>query len=290
MESYVLITGALGGLGGALANECARRGFDLYLTDRASHADELVHDLAATFGVQVRYRPCELTDPQAREALVAALTAEGCRFRGLINVAGRDFEGAFLEQSREQMLYLIRLLIEAMVDLSHAILHLRDQQQRFMLINISSLAGFFPMPYKATYSAAKGFIKGFSRALREEIKPFGNVLVVSPAGLPTTAESRRKMAAQGLWGRLTAMDTQTVARRTIDRALKEKASYVPGLLNRLLAWMGNLLPDRVITKIVGRRWRTVQKDLFSTSQEKSVQFLERSQPQPLDLGGSEPNS
>lgn len=289
MKSYVLITGALGGLGSALAQECAQRGFDLYLTDRADSADELVKSLATTYGVEVEYRPCELTDPAARETFIAALAAEGRRFRGLINVAGRDFEGAFLDQSREQMLYLIRLLIEAMVDLSHAVLNLRDSQQRFMLINISSLAGFFPMPFKATYSAAKGFIKGFSRALREEIRPFGNVLVVSPAGLPTTVESRRKIAAQGLWGRLTVMNTLTVARRTIDRALKEKASYVPGLLNRLLASLGDLLPDRVITKFVGRRWRTVQKVVYSTSQEQPAQILEMSKPQPLDLGGSETN-
>jgi len=177
--------------------------------------------------VEVRYRPCELTDLDSRTALIETLKTEGCRFRGLINVAGRDYEGAFLEQSREQLLYLLHLLVEAMVDLSHAILNLRDPQQRFMLINISSLAGFYPMPYKSTYSAAKGFIQKFSLALREEIKPFGNVLVVSPAGLPTHEESRRKMAAQGVWGRMTALDTQKVARRTVDMALHEKATYVP---------------------------------------------------------------
>lgn len=263
MDSYILITGALGGLGSELARECARRGFNLYLTDRTSDANQIVSSLAAEFGVQVRYRPCELTDLGERTAWIEALKAEGCQFHGLINVAGRDYEGAFLEQSREQLLYLIHLLIEAMVDLSHQILNLRDPTRRFMLINISSLAGFFPMPYKATYSAAKGFIQRFSRALREEIRPFGDVLVVSPAGLPTHEESRRKIAAQGLWGRLTVVNTRTVARRTIQRALQGKAVYVPGIINQILASLAGLVPDEIITAFISRRWRAIQKVVFS---------------------------
>ncbi len=271
MGSYILITGALGGFGGALVHECARRGYDLYLTDRAQEASSFVQSITDQYGIQVRYRPCELTSRESRTEFINTLVEEQCQFWGLINVAGRDFEGAFLDQSREQLLYLIDLLIEAMVDLSHSILNLRDLQRRFMLINVSSLAGFFPMPYKATYSAAKGFIKGFSRALREEIKSFGNVLVVSPAGLATTIESRRKIHAQGVWGKLTTMETQIVARRTIECAMKEKASYVPGLINRMIARLGRALPDRFITEFVSKRWQAVQGIVFSPPEQKLLQ-------------------
>lgn len=267
MDSYILVTGALGGLGSELSRECARRGYNLYLTDLPAEASQVCAAISAEYGVQVRYRSCELTELQARTALVEALRAEGILFCGLINVAGRDYEGAFLEQSREQVIYLVHLLIEAMVDLSHAVLNLRDPSRRFMLINISSLAGFYPMPYKAIYSAAKGSIQKFSRALREEIKPFGNVLVVSPAGLPTHAESRRKIAAQGFWGKLTALNTQYVARRTIDLALSEKAIFVPGMVNAFLAMTAGLIPDRVITWFVGKRWKAIQKALFQKSNE-----------------------
>ncbi len=267
MDSYILITGALGGLGSELARECARRGFNLYLTDRLPDAKPFCAEIAAEYGVEVRYRPCELTELESRNEFIETIKDEGCLFHGLINVAGRDFEGAFLDQSREQVLYLIRLLIEAMVDLSHEVLMLRDPTRRFMLINISSLAGFYPMPYKAAYSAAKGFIQRFSRALREEIRPFGNVLVVSPAGLPTHAESRRKIAAQGFWGRLTALNTQRVARRTISLALSEKAVYVPGMVNGFLAVIAGLVPDRIITRFVGKRWQTIQNVVFQNNDE-----------------------
>ncbi len=263
MDSYIMITGALGGLGSELARECARRGYNLYLTDIPAEASQVCAAMSAEYGVQVRYRSCELTDLQERTSLIEALKAERILLCGLINVAGRDYEGAFLDQSRQQVLYLVHLLIEAMVDLSHAALNLRDPSRRFLLINISSLAGYYPMPYKATYSAAKGFIQRFSRALREEIKPFGNVLVVSPAGLPTHSESRRKIAAQGLWGRLTVMNTKVVARRTIERALAEKASYVPGLLNQVLAWLASVVPDSLIIQFIGKRWRVVQKAVNS---------------------------
>ncbi len=272
MDSYILITGALGGLGSELARECARRGFNLFLTDRPAEADQFCAELSSTFGVQVRYRSCELTEPDSRTALIDGLRAEGCLFHGLINVAGRDFEGAFLAQSREQVLYLVHLLIEGMVDLTHEILTLRDPSRRFMLINISSLAGFYPMPYKAIYSAAKGFIQQFSLALREEIKGFGNVMVVSPAGLPTHAESRRKIEAQGFFGKLTALNTRQVARRTVDLALRDKATYVPGPVNGILAALAGLIPDRFITWFVGKRWQSVQKVVFDKNDPLRQRF------------------
>jgi len=285
VASYVLITGALGGLGRALVHECGKRGFDLYLTDRAEDASAFVREIEEQYNIQVRYRPCELTSRDSRIEFIDALSDEGCHFFGLINVAGRDFEGAFLDQTREQLLYLLDLLIEAMVDLSHAVLEIREPNRRFMLINISSLAGYFPMPYKATYSAAKGFIRVFSRALRDEIKTFGNVLVVMPAGLPTTDESLRKLAAQGLWGKLTVTDTQTVARKTIDYAIKEKATYVPGLLNRMLAKLGGIVPDHIIIGFVSKRWQAVQRVVFSPQgqqqlgsdivEPKAIDFLDR---------------
>ncbi len=252
----MLITGALGGLGSALAHECARRGYSLYLTDIATHGDEFARSLAQTYNIQARYRACELTSPDERGELLAALKAEGCSFCGLFNVAGRDYEGEFQERSRAQVLHLIELIIAANLDLTHGILSLRDPGSRFLLVNVGSLAAFFPMPFKATYSSAKRFLLNFSYALREEIKDFGNVLILCPAGLPTHAESRRKMEAQGFWGKATMMETNLIARRTLERALKGKALYVPGLLNRLLAALGSLLPGEFLTRFLGKRWRS----------------------------------
>jgi len=258
MENVILITGAVGGIGTAMCRELAARGYNLLLVDRRPDEAGLTEQIARQYGVETRFCLCDLSDADARNALLEDFAREELRFSGLINVAGRDFEGAFCEKSREQMLFLLRVLVETPVDLAHSLLALRDERRRFLLINISSLAAFFPMPYKATYAAAKRFILDHSRALHVELKDIADVLVICPAGLPTTEESRRKMAAQGLWGRLTAQQTEKVVRRAVELALRGKAVYVPGAASQFLTWLGGLLPAEAVADFVGRRWRAAQ--------------------------------
>ncbi len=262
METYLLISGATGGLGSALVRECAKRGYNLYLTDISEEGAQFARSIAETYRIDVRYRACDLTSSQARQALFDQLRSEGCNFWGLINVAGFDNEGAFLEQTRQQILSIIQVDVESTVDMTHAILELRAPDRRFMLINVCSLAGFFPMPYKATYSASKRFLVEFSRALNEEIRDFGSVTALCPSGLPTTAASLRKISAQGFWGKITMMKVETVARKTIDYALRGKAVYIPGFLNCVFQWLGTLIPPALVAKYIGKRWRAAQKELL----------------------------
>lgn len=101
MKSYVMISGATGGLGKAFAVECASRGWDVYLTDlRPEPLAVLSAALSNTYGVEARWCACDLTDTISRVALFDALHAELARFWALINVAGIDHEGLFCDQSR----------------------------------------------------------------------------------------------------------------------------------------------------------------------------------------------
>ena len=89
MKSCVLISGATGGLGKAFAVECASRGYDLYLTDLyAEPLAVLEAALRRTYGVEVRSRSCDLTEPAQRASLFEKLRAERVRFWALVNVAG----------------------------------------------------------------------------------------------------------------------------------------------------------------------------------------------------------
>lgn len=255
-NGFILITGALGGLGSALARECARRGYDLFLTDQLPNGAEFAAGLAGLHGIQARYAACQLTSPEERSRLLETFAREGIRFRGLFNVAGRDYEGAFISRTRQQVTHLTELMITANLDLTHGVLALRQPDQRFWLVNVGSLAAFFPMPYKAVYSSTKRFLLNFTLALREEMKDYGNALILCPAGLPTHAASIEKMKAQGFWGRATMSDTAAVARRTLDLVQQGRAVYVPGALNQMLAWISGWLPSAWLTGYLGRRWRS----------------------------------
>jgi uncharacterized protein len=259
MKSYILISGATGGLGSAMVMECARRGYNLFLTDRQEDVSGFAAYIARTFNVEARGLSCDLTSVQSRTEFFNTLKSEGIRFRGLINVAGIDHEGAFLERTRDQILQLIHLNVEATVDMTHEILRMRDPDAKFMLINVCSLAAVSPMPFKATYAATKRFLLDFSYAIREEIKDFGTVTALCPAGMPTTTENMEAIFAQGFWGKVTTMDTRTVARQTLDAAIKGKDVVTPGWLNHAIQAGSRFLPASLTTRVAGDRWRTAQQ-------------------------------
>lgn len=261
MKSRVFISGATGGLGKAFAVECASRGWDLYLTDlNAARLAALAAGLSHTYGVDVISEVCDLTDSEERGRMFAAIGQRGLRFWGLINVAGADYEGPFQERSREQIRTIVRLNIEATLEVTHALLEHTDPSRLFRIITVSSLAAFYPMPVKATYAASKRFLLDFSLALRDEVRDrAATVTVLCPAGLPTTPVCIRAIEAQGLMGHLTTQNIGQVAARTVDRALKGKAMYIPGLLNRVLHGMGGMVPAGFLARLVGARWRAAHR-------------------------------
>ncbi|MDY0020607.1 MAG: SDR family NAD(P)-dependent oxidoreductase [Anaerolineae bacterium] len=257
MQSKILITGATGGVGRAFAVECASRGWDLFLTDlQEERLSLLATGLRNAYGVNVMTYACDLTEAASRGNLFETLRSEGLSFWGLINVAGVEYEGLFRERSREEICTIIRLNIEATLDVTHALLAHTDLSSPFRIITVSSLAAFFPMPLKATYSASKRFLLDFSLALREELRDSGaTVTVLCPAGLPTCERSIRGIEAQGWIGQLTTQNIGAVVARTMDHALRGDAVYIPGALPRLLPFLGSLLPPVVLARLIGLRWR-----------------------------------
>jgi hypothetical protein len=144
--------------------------------------------------------------------------------------------------------------------MTHALLERMDPLQPFRIINVSSLAAFYPMPVKATYAASKRFLLDFSLALREELRDRGvTVTVLCPAGMPTNDSCIEAIEAQGIMGQLTTMDIGVVAARTIDKALKGRAVYIPGNLNRLMQWAGSLIPRGSLAALIGKRWMASHK-------------------------------
>ncbi len=256
----VLITGASGGLGRVLANECASRGYNLFLTDiDARGLYSIQCGIERQYGATVTTRVCDLTNAESVDEMLAVMDRYAIQFDMLLNVAGLDFEGEFLQRDREKIIKIIALNDEATLRITHAILNRRNKKH-FTVIFVSSLASMFPMPLKATYAATKRFLFDFAISLRQELKKQNvNVLVLCPGGLVTTAEAMKGIAAQGIWGDITTNSLEIVARKTLDRALKGNKIYVPGSINKTLACFGYLIPRSWIAALIYRRWNGVQK-------------------------------
>ena len=264
---FVLITGAAGGLGRAFAVDCAKRGYDLFLTDiNASGLKLLEKGITTRYPVKVLTRPCDLTNDTDVDALFGFADAHTVRFEMLLNIAGVDFEGGFHERSTESILKIIQLNVEATLRITHKVLNYRAENRRFYLVFVSSLASFYPMPLKATYAASKSFLREFACALGQELKPQGvSVLSLCPGGLPTTQEALSGIAAQGFWGKMTTNHLEKVTHRTISRILKGYSVYIPGFVNCVFRFAGALVPKPLLARLLYARWNTVQEQWLKVS-------------------------
>ena len=253
---YVMITGACGGLGKSFVMECASRGWNLFLTDRK---EEVLSDIAATvqsvYGTDVLYYACDLSIDTERILMCEFIKTSKLVFSGLINIAGLDHEGNFESRSINEIKEIMSVNIISVVELTHTVLGCRDRNGEYIQINVCSLAGFYPMPLKAIYAASKRFLMDFTLALREEISSTGaKVTALCPAGMPTHADVINSIDSQGLMGRLTTKNVGDVAFLTVSAALKNKAIVIPGVMNRFLRRISQLIPSNIITRTIKDRW------------------------------------
>jgi uncharacterized protein len=262
MHSMYLITGATGGLGKAFAAEVASRGWDVFLTDiDDARLGMLASSLARAYGVEARHQAVNLIEASSRAALLDRIQREGLRLRGLINVAGLDHEGLFMDRKSEEISTIVRLNIEATLLLTHALLRHRDHGMPFRIINVSSLGAFFAMPVKATYAASKRFLLDFSLALGNELRDENvTVTALCPAGMPTRPDVVEAIEAQGLMGQLTTENVGSVAHQTVEAAIRGRAVVVPGMLNRMLLVLSGLMPRAGIVELIGKRWRAAHQN------------------------------
>jgi short-subunit dehydrogenase len=270
MRPYALITAAAGGIGKAFAAECAARGWNLFLVDlRAEALPPLATGLSRQFGVDVLCQPCDLSDPAGRAALWERIAGCGIELSFVINVAGMEVEGPFAGRSPEELRAILRLNVETTVEMtSRAVRFLNAAGSenpgapppRLHIINVASLAGFFPMPMKAVYAASKRFLIDFSVALRSELREQGiSVTVLCPSGLPTNPLSTRRLEAQGFLGQLALMNVGDVAAGTIDAALAGRAVVIPGGFNRFLSALAPLVPPTAAAAFIWRRWSKLHR-------------------------------
>ncbi len=267
MTIMVLITGACGGLGRAMASECARRGYELCLTDISEAGlGSIRRGLERQYNAKVHTHACDITDTAQTEAMFDRIAAMEKRPNMLLNIAGLDNEGGFMTLPGEKIADIVRLNIEATLRVTHAALSVRKKAEKFYIVNVSSLASLYPIPLKATYAASKRFLLDFSIALGQELKNENVwVMALCPGGLATTPEALHGIAAQGIWGSLTTNKLGQVAERTITRVMAGRRVYIPGAVNRTLSILGSMAPPSLVARLLYKRWLQAQRQWLAGS-------------------------
>jgi short-subunit dehydrogenase len=163
VSGNVLVTGATGGLGQAIARAFAGRRAKLMLTGRRA---ELLERLAIDLGGQAV--PCDLSDRAQVESL--AERARAAEIDVFVSNAGLPGAAPLTDLTLEQVDRVLEVNLRAPVALTHALLPGMIERQRGHIVFISSLQGRAPTVGASTYVATKFALRGFSLALREDLR------------------------------------------------------------------------------------------------------------------------
>jgi short-subunit dehydrogenase len=171
----VLLTGATGGLGRAIAHALAQRGAQLVLSARKADAlEDLASELA---GEGHRTLPADLAEPGAAEKLAA----EAGEVDVLVANAGLPGTGRLPDFSSEQVIRALRVNLESPMLLARALQPRMIERGGGHMVFIASLSGKAPSPRSSVYNATKFGLRGFALGLRADLGPRGvGVSLVSP--------------------------------------------------------------------------------------------------------------
>lgn len=241
MKPITLITGASAGIGLALADVFAERGHNLVLVSRRqAELNEIATRIVERHGVICLVFAADLVRSDAADAIELFMTEHGVEPQFVVNNAGFGVMGP-ADHDVQQQLAMVDLNIRIVCDLSLRFVR-SIERHRGGIMNLSSLAAFFPGPGMAVYYASKSFVLSFTRALHRELAPRNiRVSVLCPGPVETELHSRAGIEVRG-HVRLLRLTAQRVAKDGYEGLIAGKPLIIPGWPNKLIALLLPRLP------------------------------------------------
>jgi short-subunit dehydrogenase len=170
-----LITGASAGIGREFARQLADRARSLVLIARREQRLNQLRDLLRNHNAQlnVHVRVVDLCDKSQIDSLIAWLDQNKIDIDFLINNAGLGDYGSFATSDPGRNDRILQVNVVALTSLTHRLLPQMIARKRGAILNVSSSAGFLPIPAMAVYAASKAYVNSFSEALRAELRGTG---------------------------------------------------------------------------------------------------------------------
>jgi uncharacterized protein len=258
--NYALITGASSGIGLALAQQLAAKGFDVILVARSvDKLQALAAELASRHGVKAQVAAADLTQAASVQNLATLLERQGVNVRVLVNCAGVLHQNVFVAMPAAQVQQMIDLNITALTAMLHAIVPMMqrtvsERGGKAHVLNVASIAAFQPIPMLATYAASKAYVLSLSESLAEELHGSGVSVTALCPGITATQMLAQASDANSKLSQLPSFliaDVEDVARTALEAMLRGDAICVPGAINQLGTLASRTAPKWLVRKVGG---------------------------------------
>lgn len=258
-NKYALVTGASGGLGREIVTELCHKGYNLVIIGRNMEKLEYFKNSLLTYENQrIDAIQCDITEEKDINRLFKYISNQKIHLDLVVNNAGLEVEGWFKDIPYEETINIAKINVVGTLNIIRRSIDYKAE--KLTILTISSMAGFFPMPMKAVYSASKRFLIDLTRTLSYELKDDNvSFTVVCPAGMPTRIDILQKIKSQGFMGNLTTINFNEVVRKSLIKAEKGKLIYIPGRFNKFMTTVSMMIPKKTVVRMLGKRWKKTSR-------------------------------
>lgn len=261
-DKFVLITGAGAGLGRCLTIELAAQGHNVALASLLQNElDSVTAELNQKYpAIKVKSLAVDMLQPNAADAIGQWLDAENININGLVNNVGFGYTGNYETIDAAFFNKLLQINVLFTNNITHRLVNMLIANRPAFILNVSSMAAHFPLPYKTVYSASKSFVLAFSKSLRSELwSRHVTVSCLCPGPMITNDEVRERIKNIG-WRRhiTSASEPEDIARIAIKGVKHRKAVILPTLSDKITVGIKAIIPPTVLAWLI----RVLSKNSF----------------------------
>lgn len=250
-DCNALITGASAGIGREFARQLAGRARSMILVARR---DERLVELADHLQREhpkllVHVRRVDLGDLGQLQAFLESLDREKLEVDFLINNAGLGDSGAFAESDPDRNKEMTIVNVAALTLITRHLVAKMTAKHRGAILNVSSSAGFLPIPLSAVYAATKAYVTSFSEALRAELYGTGvSVCALCPGPVVTEFQqvAKREGVQPDIGPRFLVVTVEQVVRDALAAVEADRPLVIPGFAMKLLMLIARLMPMPIL--------------------------------------------
>lgn len=264
-KKWALITGATSGLGEAYARLLASMGYNLILTGRRKEAlMPLAENLMTVNKIEVEVILGDLSEIKIVEQIIES-GSKVSELAFLICNAGFGNKIDFFDDTIHSQELMIKVHIDASVRLCHALAPKIIKPSKTSMggiILVSSLGSFFSSPNALLYCSTKAFLNNFAKSLALALYDRGiPVQALCPGFTRTQFHIKLNIPSETLKNRgfIRWMEPDKVVQYSLKKLKLGKVIVIPGFFNRILKFVGNLLPFWLYLKIVAGKGTIFKK-------------------------------